>query len=126
MENHHFKGYQDLLIWQKAIIFVNTIYKLTTAFPDTERFALISQIKRAVLSIPANIAEGYSRYSKKELARFLLISNGSLAEVETYLEIALSLGYITKEQYLPVAQDKEDIRKMLAALIRSVKNNMEG
>ncbi|HLC43630.1 MAG TPA: four helix bundle protein [Patescibacteria group bacterium] len=121
MDDNHFKGYKDLVVWQKARRFVSTIYKLTAKFPDSEKFALISQIRRAVLSIPANIAEGYARYSKKELVRFLLISNGSLAEVETYLEIANDLGYINSEELNKINQDKDEIRRLLGAFVRSAK-----
>lgn len=115
-----FRGYKDLKVWQKAMLFVNTIYKITALFPDEEKYALVSQIRRAVLSVPANIAEGYARYSKKELVRFLLISNGSLSEVETFLEIAHNLKYISRGELDKINADKDELRKMLGALIRSI------
>ena len=117
-----FKGYKDLIVWQKAMLFVTLIYKFTARFPEEEKYSLVSQIRRAVISIPANIAEGYSRYSKKELVRFLLISNGSLAEVETFLEIALNLNYISENELNIANQDKEELRRLLKALVEKSKS----
>ena len=86
--------YRNLIVWQKADELAFRIYKLSESFPKTEMFGLTSQIRRAALSIPTNIVEGYGRKSKKELSRFLDISLGSLAEVEYLLGFAERLGYI--------------------------------
>ncbi len=81
-------GYQELKVWQTGIEITKAAYKLTSKFPKEERYGLISQIRRCAVSIPSNIAEGHSRESKRELARFASIARGSLAELETQLIIA--------------------------------------
>jgi len=87
---HH----KDLEVYKKSIDFVVQIYKLTATFPKEESYGLVSQLRRAVVSIPSNIAEGCARYSEKETANFVNIACGSLAEIETQLEISQRLGYI--------------------------------
>ena len=86
-------GYQELKVWQTGIEITKAVYALTAKFPSDERFGLTQQIRRCAVSIPSNIAEGHSRESKRELARFVSISRGSLAELETQLIIAKELGY---------------------------------
>lgn len=88
--------YQDLDVWKKSIELVKEIYLITNKFPQDERFGLTAQIRRAAISIPSNIAEGASRYSDKESARFMDIALGSISEVETQLIIAKELGFIEK------------------------------
>src|SRR3989338_9416890 len=85
--------YQNLVVWQKAMDFVVSLYKLTEAFPESERFGLSSELRRAAVSVPSNIAEGYRRRSSGDFARFLRIAYGSASELETQLEIARRLGY---------------------------------
>ncbi len=87
--------YKDLEIWKKSIELVKEIYKIADNFPQSEQFGLTSQIKRAVISIPSNIAEGTARYSDKDTSRFIDIALGSIAEVDTQLTIAKELGYVT-------------------------------
>ncbi|MFA6533566.1 MAG: four helix bundle protein [Patescibacteria group bacterium] len=94
-----FKSYQDLIVWQKAIDLVKTVYELTASFPQAELFGLTTQIRRAAVSVPSNIAEGYGRRSDGDFARFILISRGSLMELETQLLIAKSLGFGKPEQF---------------------------
>ncbi len=91
-------GFQKLDIYQLAKTLVLESYRLTKEFPDTEKYALVQQINRAVISIPSNIAEGYSRKSNKDKSHFLNISYGSLMEIVCQYEIAQSLGYITAGQ----------------------------
>ena len=86
--------YKDLEAWKKSIEIVKEIYKITMQFPNDEQFGLTSQIKRAAISIPSNIAEGCARFSNKDSARFIDISIGSAAEIETQLIIAKELDYI--------------------------------
>lgn len=88
------KSYKDLLIWQKGVEIVVSSYKLTKTFPQDELYALTSQIKRAAISIPSNIAEGYGRNSDKSFSHFIDISRGSLYELETQLLIAKELDFI--------------------------------
>ena len=88
------KDYKELEVWQKSVTLVTETYKTTERFPRAERFGLTGQIRRAVTSVPANIAEGWGRGSTKEYIQFLLIARGSLAELETHLIIAHQLHYL--------------------------------
>ena len=90
-------NFKELMVWQKAIDLVTEIYKITRAFPKEEVFGLVSQMQRAAVSIPSNIAEGHERNSEKEFAQFLCIARGSLAELETQIIIAEKLSYIMKK-----------------------------
>jgi len=101
-----------LKIWQKAIAFVSDIYKVTSIFPDKEKFNLISQINRAAVSIPSNIAEGAGRNSKKEFIQFLAIAHGSTYEVETQLIISKNLGYILEEDLVIILEKLSELQKM--------------
>ena len=105
----------DLDVYKKSIDFVTDIYKLTKKFPDEERFALTSQLRRAATSIPSNIAEGSARNSKKELKQFLYIALGSLAESETQLIIASKIGYINSND--TIFKKVEEVRRPLFGLI---------
>lgn len=118
------RGYRDLLVWQKSMDFSIDIYKICKKFPNEEKYALISQMQRAALSVPANIAEGYGRQSKKEFIQFLYISNGSLAETETYIEFAHRIKYIDQTEKEKLELLKEEIRKMLKSLISSIKSKI--
>jgi four helix bundle protein len=93
-------NHKDLDVWKKSMDLVETIYQLTNNFPDSEKFGLTNQIRRAVVSIPSNIAEGSGRKSDKELIQFLHIALGSLAEVETQYLIAVRLKYVVKNEVL--------------------------
>ena len=89
------KSYRDLIVWQKAMEFARMVYRLQKALPKEEVYGLGDQIRRAVVSIPSNIAEGYGRESKSDFMHFLVIARGSLCEVETQLDLAQSLGYLS-------------------------------
>ncbi len=90
--------YKDLSAWKKSRIVVSEIYLITKKFPDDEKFGLTNQLRRAAVSVPSNIAEGYNRRSDKEFAHFLKIAKGSAAEMETQIILAMDLKYITKEE----------------------------
>jgi four helix bundle protein len=90
-------NYKNLIIWQKSDKLALLIYALTRDFPKDEQFGITSQIRRAALSIPTNIVEGYNRKSRKELGRFIDISLGSLAETEYLLEFSIKLGYVRRD-----------------------------
>ena len=92
---HRFK---DLEIWKKSRIFCSSVYKITSKFPESDKFGLTNQLRRASVSIPSNIAEGSSRNSNKDFSRFLQITLGSAYEIETQLLIAFDLGFIEKEE----------------------------
>jgi len=100
---------------------VSRIYKVTETFPDNEKFGLISQIRRAAISIPSNIAEGAGRNSPKEFIQFLGVAQGSIAELETQLIIARNLNYIDKD-YDEVMQELDGISKMIVGLIKSIRS----
>lgn len=90
--------YRDLIVWQRSIELVTAIYQLTNAYPKSELFGLTSQMRRAAVSIPSNIAEGYARKSRKEYIQFLRIAYGSGAELETQLTITRNLALVTEEK----------------------------
>lgn len=115
------KSYKDLLIWQKGFQIVVATYKLTKAFPQEELFALTSQIKRASVSIPSNIAEGYGRNTDKSFSHFIDISRGSLYELETQLLIAKELEFIKDlEMFNHVISLINEESKMINAFYNSV------
>jgi four helix bundle protein len=89
------RGYRDLVAWKQAMALVIEIYRVTCAFPKDELYGLTSQLRRAAVSVPSNIAEGYSRSSRNELHQFIGHARGSLGEVETQVEIARNLGYLS-------------------------------
>lgn len=107
------KSYKQLIVWQKAIELVEEIYILASKFPKSELFVLVSQMKRAVISIPSNIAEGYGRNSRKDRGQFFLISFTSALELETQIIIAKRLGFITGEESLKVDGLLDEILRML-------------
>jgi len=111
-------SHKDLKVWQEAMNLVVVIYKATEDFPKHEIYGLTSQIRRASISIPSNIAEGAGRRGNKEFIRFLYIALGSLSEVETQLEIAFRLNYL--ESIEDINKSIYFIRKMLANLIKSL------
>lgn len=113
------KSHKDLTVYKISIDLVVAVYNLTKSFPIEEKFGLTSQVRRAAVSIPSNIAEGAARNSKKEFIRFLYISLGSLAEVETQLEIAGRLKFISENKELE--ERSIYIRRMLLKLIQSLK-----
>ena len=116
------QSYQELIAWQKAIDLVVVIYEATRAFPREELFGLTSQLRRACLSIPSNIAEGQGRHSANEFVRFLHIAQGSLQEVETQLTIAKRLCYLNEEQHRVLLARCAEIARLLNGLIRSIQS----
>src|SRR3954451_22493418 len=95
----HVRTYRDLLVWQKGMQLVTSVYQAVKMFPRDEVYGLTSQLRRCAVSIPSNIAEGHSRSTRKEFLRFLEISLGSLFELQTQLEIAKNLSYLAGEAY---------------------------
>lgn len=114
------RGHRALDVWQKAMDLVEGVYLLTKALPDTERYGLTSQMQRAAVSIPSNIAEGYGR-GGQDYRRFAIISRGLLMELETQHEIAVRLGYLDRESLRTVWSLAQDVGKMLHKLISSLK-----
>ena len=114
------KTHKDLTVWQKAMELVMEVYKATKMFPREEISGLTSQKRRAVVSIPSNIAEGYGRLHQRETENFLSIALGSVCELETQLILSKDLGYISLDEVEQLTIEVQNIIKMLAALIKSL------
>jgi four helix bundle protein len=117
------KSYRELDVWQKSVDLVEQTYVLTRRFPDEERFGLISQLRRAAVSVPANIAEGYGRKHRAEYAHHVSMARGSFFEWETHMVIAMRLGYATEGQVVQLRQVAQDVGKMLNRLIAALDDN---
>lgn len=112
------KSFKDLIVWQKAVDLVEMIYKLTTEFPKEEVYGLTSQMRRAAVSIPSNIAEGSKRGTKKDYSQFLRMANGSAAELET--QLIISKRFFKKADFKEVDELLLEVQKMLTVLIRKL------
>ena len=116
------KGYEELVVWQKAIDLVDCAYDLTTLFPKEEIYSLTSQIRRCAVSVPSNIAEGCARNSYGEFIQFLGIATGSLAELHTQLIIAVRRNYLSSEKFNTIKKHIDEIRKMINGLKTSLRS----
>ena len=116
------KGYHRLIVWQKAHEFVMLIYVKTREFPQAELYGLTSQLRRAAVSVAANIIEGHAKTSKKEFLRYLGISKGSLAECEYYLELATQLRFLNKEDYELLENARGKVGYLLYQFIKHLRN----
>ncbi len=114
------RSYRELIVWQDAIKIAKAVYLLTGKFPKQETYALADQLRRASVSVPSNIAEGQARKSPGDFKRFLHISLGSLAEVDTQLILAQEFGYLSKEDIDPMDEQIQNLRKKLYALINTL------
>jgi len=114
------QSFKDLRIWQKGIEIVEDIYKMTNNFPNEEKYGLSSQMRRSAISIPSNIAEGFKRFHNKEYKRFLFITLGSSAELETQLIISNKLNYVTKHTTDTLIEKIDYLSKMITLLIRKL------
>jgi len=114
------RGYRDLIVWQKAMDLIPKIYQLSKKLPQDERFALTSQIQRAVISVPANVAEGQARHHPKEFLYHLSVARGSLAELDTLLSAAARVGYLKSEEIDSVEEPIIEIRRLLQGLIQKL------
>ncbi|MGL6074472.1 MAG: four helix bundle protein [Fimbriiglobus sp.] len=117
------QSYRDLSVWQKAMDLVEMSYNITKRFPKEELFGLTNQLRRAAVSIPANIAEGYGRSHRPDYLRFLAIARGSLFELETHLILCGRLEYASREDLTPIWQTCQEVGKMLRRLIEVLKNS---
>lgn len=114
------RSYQDLDAWKLAMRLTRTVYEVSKGFPSDERFGLTSQVRRASVSIPSNIAEGWGRGSTQDYARFLRIARGSVYEVETQLIIARDLGYVDDESLERAIEHANEAGRVLAGLTKSI------
>ena len=116
------KPHKRLDAWKESVTLVTLVYELTRQFPRNEVFGLTSQLRRAVISIPGNVAEGAARQTRREFVQFLYIARGSLSEVDTYIEIARRLCYIEKGSIAMVEEKMVDVDKIITGLIKSLKS----
>lgn len=129
MKESSIHSYRDLRVWQEAMNLAEFCYRVTKDFPKTETYGMISQIRRAVVSIPANIAvrgasrrEGYGRRTRGEYMQFLYIAQGSLKELETHLLLSIRVELATSQIIHPILNQYESVGRLLGALIRSLEN----
>ena len=118
-------SYRDLTVWQRAMDFTVTCYQLTGCFPRTETYGLASQLQRAAVSIPSNIAEGAGREHTREYIHHVAISNGSLFEAETQILLAQRLGYISSEQVELALATSSEVGRMIRGLISALERKLE-
>lgn len=114
------KTYRDLEVWKKAMDLVVNAYGLAKTLPNEERYGLVSQIQRAAVSVPANIAEGYGRSHRGDYLRHLSVARGSLAELETLMTLAVRLEYLERERVLPTWEAMQEVGRMLTGLVKSL------
>jgi four helix bundle protein len=117
------KSYKDLLVWQKSMDLVEEIYKVTSAFPRNEEFGLKSQMRRAAVSIPSNIAEGQGRHHRKVFLEFLFIALGSLFELRTQIELTIRLKILSESECEQTRCLCDEVGKMLHGLVSSIQHS---
>jgi four helix bundle protein len=122
--NEKIKTYRDLIVWQKSMKLVKSIYSITRNFPTDEKFGLVSQIRRCAVSIPSNIAEGYGRWTGGEYQHFLRIAFGSLCELQTQLEIALDLGFTEQNSFDAIYNDSKEVERLFSSLLSKLHTSM--
>ncbi len=114
------RNYQDLIVWQKSLEFTIAIYRYTKTFPQEETYGLISQMRRAAVSISSNIAEGQTRHTVKQFFQFLSIARGSLSELETQIILTYRLNYISEDTKNELLKTAEEIGRMLSSLMKNL------
>ena len=118
------QSYKDLDIWKRSCTMVTTIYRATENFPKREMFGLTSQLRRAAISVPANIAEGAARLYTREYIRFLSNALGSIAELETLFKVSVDLGYITEQRIQNATQELDEIGRMTRRLVQRLEEQL--
>ena len=124
MSESPIQSHRDLKVWQVGMQIAEDVYAVTQAYPSDERFGLVSQMRRAAISVPANVAEGNGRESTKEYLRFLAIAVGSLAELETFLELSTRLNLSKRESLRALGDLIAEERRMLRGLQRSLRSRL--
>ena len=114
------KSYRDLVAWQKGMDLAGLVYRATTRFPSEERFGLVAQMRRAAVSVPANVAEGFGRGGRADFRRFVLMARGSLFELQTHGELARRLGWLKGKTLTLLRQDSRELDAILRGLIRAL------
>lgn len=118
-----FKSYRELIVWQKSMQLVTDIYRVTESLPTGEQFGLTSQIRRAAVSVPSNIAEGFGRQLAGDFVRFLTMARGSLYELQTQIEIALNLHYVPEETVAQLSTKALEVERMLNRFIATIRTS---
>jgi four helix bundle protein len=116
--NNKIQNFKDLKIWQKGIELVRTVYQITDSFPAKETYGLVNQMRRSMVSVPSNIAEGFARRHKTEYKQFLYIALGSLAELETQTLLSVELGFLKKEAEEDLRAAMHELNRMITGLIK--------
>jgi four helix bundle protein len=116
------RDYHDLLIWQKGMALVKQVYLVTQPFPDTERFGLLTQMRRAAVSVPSNIAEGQAHYTTGEFIQYLSHAAGSVSELDTQLTLSVDLGFCSEAKAQEARSLIVELRRMITALRRKLSN----
>ncbi len=116
------KTYRDLAVWQRGMDLVVDVYRVAAALPSEEKFGLTSQMRRAAVSIPANVAEGYGRTHRGDYVRHLSVARGSLTELETLMTIAVRVEFLRRDEVVPIWEVCQEVGRMLNKLIRSLRN----
>jgi four helix bundle protein len=119
------RDFHGLVVWEKAHDLTLCVHRLTKRLPDDERFGLTSQLRRSAASIPANLAEGCGRGSEQDFARFVQIAMGSASEVEYHLLLAKDLGYVDNDAFESATASVQEVKRMLASLLRTVREQFQ-
>ena len=117
------QSHRDLIGWQKSVELAVSLYPLTDRFPAAEKFGLVTQLRRAGVSVPSNIAEGFGRGKTDDYLRFLRLARGSLFEIDTQLLIAHRLGYLAEQEYREKLEQVQECGRVLAGLIKGIENS---
>jgi four helix bundle protein len=118
------RSYRDLKAWSEAMLLAQRVYALTAKLPSDERFGLVQQLRRSAISVPSNIAEGHARGATRDFGRFIAISRGSLAEIETQIELCLALGMLNDDDATPVLACCDEIGRILRGLRKALDNKL--
>ncbi len=119
------RAHKQLYVWQEGVALAQRVYEVSESFPKAEIYGLTSQMRRAAVSVPSNIAEGAARFSSKEFAQFLNIAGGSLSELDTQVEIVVRLGYLPEQHRIEVISKIDSISMKLAGLINKTSKTSE-
>jgi four helix bundle protein len=123
--NARTRSFQDLTLWKRSMELTLAVYRLSSKFPREELFGLTGQLRRAAVSIPSNIAEGYGRLNRREFRRFLLIARGSQCELQTQLKIAIALEYGDRESLVQALDLSNEVGKMLFSMLGKLKEKLD-
>ncbi len=118
------KSYRCLKAWSEAMRLAQQVYALAVKLPPNDRFGLVQQLRRSAVSVPSNIAEGHARGATRDFARFIAISRGSLAEIETQIELCLGLGMLNNDEATPVLACCDEVGRILRGLRKSLDNKL--